>query len=88
MSVNWALWDFPCDYNLKVIGSSRYPLKDIVTDIVAQHVPNFDPSKISIRPSKKGNYHALTVHMPITEKTQLINVYQALHQRKEILQAF
>lgn len=72
---NEALWDFPMDYPVKVLGESQHPLAQIVADILLRHVPDFEPGTISMRPSRGGKYISITATVHVTHKGQINGMY-------------
>ncbi len=83
--LNEELWQFPCEYHLKVMGSTEYPLVEIVSEITAKHIHNFDPTRISTRTSSTGKFISVTAILQIDNKTQIEQLYLELKTRKEIL---
>ena len=83
--LNEQLWQFPCEYPLKVMGNAEHPLVDIVRDIVTRHIHDFDPAQITHRLSSTGKFISVTATMNIDNKTQIEQLYLELHMRKEIL---
>ncbi len=71
------LWNFPCDFPLKIMGVACEELLIDVLQVVQKHAPGDYSPKIT--PSKKGNYHALTVTIIATDKQQLDKLYRELH---------
>lgn len=72
---NEALWDFPMDYPIKIMGEAQHPLKEVVANILLKHVPSFDPSKMTARPSSSGKYISLTVTVYVEHKDQINGMY-------------
>ena len=79
------LWQFPCEYHLKVLGSAEHPLADIVKEITAKHIHNFDPTQIKARSSSTGKYISITAVLQVDNKTQIEQLYLELSTRKEIV---
>lgn len=72
---NEALWEFPMNYPLKVLGEAQHPLAQIVADILLRHVPDFDPATISMRPSSGGKYISISASVYVTHKDQINGMY-------------
>lgn len=83
--INPALWEFPVDYPLKVMGLASAPLTVIVTEIVSTHAPGFDASRISVRASSSGKYHSVTAMVYLTHKEQVEGIYRDLHAHPDIV---
>jgi putative lipoic acid-binding regulatory protein len=81
---NEALWEFPMDYPVKVLGESQYPLAQIVADILLRHVPDFDPATISMKPSSGGKYVSVTATVYVTHKDQINGMYADFASAQEI----
>lgn len=81
---NEQLWEFPMDYPLKVLGEARFPLSQIVGDILAKHVPNFDRSALSEKPSSAGKYVSVACVVHVTNKEQINGMYADFAAASEI----
>lgn len=78
------LWDFPCDYDLKVMGGAHHPMEEIVVEIVERHVSNFDRRNVRSRMSRTGKYISITASFTFTHKDQVEGVYADLNARSEV----
>ena len=74
-----SLIEYPSDFPIKVMGVQHPELAQILTDVVLQFDPQFDPATVEMRPSSKGNYIGLTFTVRATSREQLDNLYRALH---------
>jgi len=83
-SLTEELWDFPCDYQLKVMGAAEHPMEEIVVEIVERHITSFERSSVSSRPSRTGKYVAITASFVFTHKEQVEGVYADLDARPEV----
>lgn len=72
---NEELWEFPMDFPLNAVGEARFPLAQIVSDIIRRHVPDFDPASIEIKPSSKGKYVAIRARFRVDNKDQINGLY-------------
>ena len=68
--------EFPCDYPIKVLGRSHDDLQSVIFEVFERHAPGFDQTTLTIRPSSKGTFTALTLTITATGRDQL----DALHQ--------
>lgn len=67
------LLDFPCVQNFKVMGVADDNLPDQVISRLQQIAPgDYAPT---IRPSSKGNYHALSLRVTVTSKEHMEEIY-------------
>lgn len=73
-----TLIEFPCDFPVKVMGAAREGFAQAVAEIVRRHAADFDPAGMEMRPSKAGNYLALTCTIRATSKPQLDALYREL----------
>jgi uncharacterized protein len=78
---------FPCDYNLKIFGKTDGAFKADGLAIVKKHIGELDHGRIKERPSKDGNYLALTIHFTAHSKQTLDSLYQELSANELILMA-
>lgn len=73
-----ALLEFPCDFPLKIMGATTDGFAQAIVAVVLEHAPEFDAATMEMRPSRAGNYLALTCTIRATSQTQLDALYQAL----------
>lgn len=69
---------YPCDFPIKIMGSTQDAFAQTIVDLVRLHDPEFDASNMEMRPSAKGNYLSLTVTVRATSREQLDQLYRAL----------
>lgn len=82
-----SLLKFPCDYPLKVFGRPESGLEARVLEIVRRHVGDSSALDVRARPSRSGNYTALTIQFRATSRQQLDAIYQELSDSPEVLMA-
>jgi len=83
--INEDLWDFPCQYDLKVMGAARHPLDEIVAEIVERFIEDFDRTQhIKSKASRNGKFVSITASFTLTHKDQVEGIYEALSLCKEI----
>ena len=78
MTVADSLIEFPCDFPLKIMGANAEGFAQSIAELVRVHAPDFDPSSMEMRPSKAGNYLALTCTVRATSQAQLDDLYRSL----------
>ena len=83
--INESLWEFPCAYDLKVMGEAQHPMESIVTEIVAKHIEDFDPANIRSKTSRTGKYISVTASFTFRSKSQVENLYAELDARPEVV---
>jgi len=76
--VNESLFEFPCDFPIKVMGKAHPDFIDTIVDVVKQFDASFDATRIETRPSSGGNYTGLTVTVRAQSREQLDDIYRAL----------
>lgn len=86
MSDSDKIFDFPCRFPIKVIGSGE-DLDLIVCEIVRRHVPDLGEGAIKTRNSRNGNYVAVTVTITAENRQQLDNIYMELSSHDRITMA-
>lgn len=72
------IFNFPCDFPIKVMGKTHPEFAETIMALVEQHDPDFDRSRVETRPSSGGNYTGLTVTITAHSRAQLDEVYLAL----------
>jgi uncharacterized protein len=74
-----SLIEYPSDFPIKVMGKVHPEFAQLLTEVVLQYDPSFDPASVEMRPSKGGNYIGLTFTVRATSREQLDELYRALH---------
>ena len=80
-----TLFEFPCQFPIKIMGRSCDEFEPAVITIVRKHVGDFNEGAVKIRPSGKGNFVAMTVTFEAHSKTQLDGLYQELHDCEHVV---
>jgi putative lipoic acid-binding regulatory protein len=65
------IFNFPCDYPIKVMGKDCSELHTEMCAIIEHHAGAIHPSQISSRKSSKGSYISYTVRITATSVVQL-----------------
>ena len=81
---NQALFNFPCEFPLKVMGLTSESFKSDLITIVKKHVPNLDEEKVTIKPSKNGKYTALTATFIAQSRDQLDELYTEVNTHPSV----
>lgn len=76
--VNESLFEFPCDFPIKVMGKSHPDFTETIATVVREFDATFDASRIEMRASSGGNYIGLTVTVRAVSRAQLDDIYRAL----------
>jgi putative lipoic acid-binding regulatory protein len=83
-----TLFEFPCDFPLKVMGRHTDDFRSIVLGIVQKHAGTILPENIEERPSKGGTYLSLTCTFNAKSKEQLDNLYRELTSCERVMVVF
>jgi hypothetical protein len=78
MATDDSVFEFPCEFPLKIMGAARDDFVQAMVTVVQAHAPDFDPATVQMRASGKGNYMALTCTIRATSREQLDNLYRDL----------
>ncbi len=73
-----TLLEFPCQFPIKIMGGRVDDFAQEIVAVVLRHAPDFDPSTVEMRPSRKGNYLALTCTVRAVSQDQLDALYREL----------
>ncbi|QWF71374.1 DUF493 domain-containing protein [Methylomonas paludis] len=87
MSDTESLLEFPCQFPIKVMGKSHADFDAMVVEVVRRHVDDISEGAVTSRPSKAGNYTAVTVVIEATSRAQLDAIYMELTACPEVLMA-
>ncbi|MBT3196485.1 MAG: DUF493 domain-containing protein [Gammaproteobacteria bacterium] len=82
-----TLLEFPCPFAIKAMGKAGDDFDAHVAALVRNHVPQLGEGAVRSRPSKKGNYLAVTVTITATSKQQLDAIYFDLTADERIVMA-
>ncbi|ENM5743506.1 DUF493 family protein YbeD, partial [Vibrio metoecus] len=70
------LLEFPCSFTYKVMGYAKPELPERVLEVIQRHAPgDYSPR---VKPSAKGNYHAVSVTIHATSIEQVEILYKEL----------
>jgi len=79
-----TLLEFPTDFPLKIMGRAKDGFAQTVHDIVRKHAPDYDGSKMELRPSSGGNYLSVTCVINATSKEQIDALYRELSSHPDV----
>lgn len=72
------LLDFPCSFAFKIMGVADPKLVEDVLRVIQKQAPgDYSPK---IKPSSKGNYHALSIPVIVTDKEHIEAIYTELNK--------
>ena len=76
--MNDDVFNFPCDYPIKIIGKDRPDFESTVRNIIELHVGKLHNNQITSKESSKGAYISLTVRIIATSRSQLDAINKSL----------
>ena len=65
------IFNFPCDYPIKVLGENQPEFQKTVCNIVEIHTGKLHANQTTIKYSSKGKYISITVRIIATSRQQL-----------------
>ncbi|TAN28467.1 MAG: DUF493 family protein [Castellaniella sp.] len=74
-----SLISYPCDFPIKVMGPAQDGFQEAIVRVVRDFDPDFQADSVEVRPSSGGRYLGLTLTVHVHSRTQLDNLYRALH---------
>lgn len=80
-----SLIEFPCHYEIKVMGKDDENFHAEVRRIVLKHSPDADDSCFRQRPSSKGKYVSISASVYVETKGHLEAVYGDLRASEYVL---
>jgi putative lipoic acid-binding regulatory protein len=81
------LFRFPCEFPIKVMGRESESFRAVTLAIVERHAGRLESSRISERPSARGNFIALTFTIDAQSREQLDAIYRDLTSSGVVLVA-
>jgi hypothetical protein len=82
-----SLLVFPCSFIVKAMGRAEGDFVALVTEIVGKHVADLATDAVKTRPSKAGNFTAVTATFIATSREQLDAIYIDLSAHPDVLMA-
>ncbi|MFA6037000.1 MAG: DUF493 domain-containing protein [Legionellales bacterium] len=76
---------FPCDYPIKIIGHASKGFDTRIAAIINKYQDKPFEGKLTPRESKEGNYLSFTVTVHAASQKQLIALFKALKEEKDVL---
>lgn len=78
---------FPCDFLIKIIGKADSDFEKTAIQIVKNHFPNWDNTKLEKKFSKDNNFLSLSITVHALSKPELDALYQALSDEPLVVMA-
>lgn len=82
-----SVFQFPCDFTIKVFGKASDQFEMEVLTIIRKHVESLRENALASRLSKDGKYLALSVTVMARDKEQLDDIYRDLTANPLVLMA-
>ena len=82
---NGALMTFPCEVDIKVFVRAEPVMEQQVHALLLVHFEPDQVLSVTLRESRKGNYHALSCRVRAGNREQLDQVYRTLTEHPDIL---
>ena len=82
-----TLFDFPCDFPIKIMGVNSSEFEAEVIRIVRQHVPDLGEGAVTLQPSRGGRFVSVTITITATSRAQLDAIYADLSDHDQVLMA-
>ncbi len=76
--------EFPCDYPIKVIGTSSPEFLSLIMTIVQKYDSSMGLDKTKERVSREGNYTSITFLFWATGESQLKKMFAELKQCSDV----
>ncbi len=80
---NDQLMNFPCDFDLKVMGDNRNDYPAYVLSVCQKHITGINETNMHTRLSSSGKYIAVTIKLVATSRKQLDDLYIELNNHKQ-----
>jgi putative lipoic acid-binding regulatory protein len=81
------LFQFPCDFPIKVMGRDTEAFRSLTQAIVERHAGPLEAGRITERASSKGNFLGLTYTIVARDRAQLDAIYRDLTSSGVVLVA-
>ena len=82
-----TLFEFPCDFPIKIMGQASDDFRSLVLGIVTRHFGELTADRIQERASSNGRYLSFTCTVRAESKAQLDAVYRDLTSCRQVLVA-
>ena len=82
---NEPLFEFPCDFPIKVMGHRSDDFQALILGIVSRHAPDIDENQLRIQDSRNGRYRSVTVTVRAQNRDQLDAIYRDLSNHDRVV---
>ncbi|MDM8560138.1 DUF493 domain-containing protein [Candidatus Parabeggiatoa sp. HSG14] len=88
---NEELFEFPCEFPIKVMGRAGENFDHLVLEIVRRHcdgIEEIEEKAVKKRTSSGGKYMSVTVTFTAQSRTQLDALYEELSNHERVVMVF
>ena len=78
MAQDSSLIEYPCEFPVKIMGTTQAGFAQSVLEVVSRHAPDFDGATMAMKTSKHGKYLSITCSINATSRPQLDALYRDL----------
>jgi putative lipoic acid-binding regulatory protein len=79
------VFNFPCDFPIKIFGRNSDDFEALVVDIVRRHAPDLDNSAVTRRFSGGDAFRSVTATFTAISREQLDALYTELSGHEQVL---
>lgn len=80
-----SVYEFPCDYPIKVFGMAGEKFEKGVLAIIKKHVKKLDPKQIKKKLSSGEKYLSMTITIFAESQKIVESIYKDLKKNKSVL---
>jgi len=80
-----TVFEFPCNFPLKVMGHNRPAFEQYVVEVVRTHAGSQALGTVTTRPSRNARYLSVTVNFTAASRAQLDDIYRTLSVSDQVL---
>ena len=75
---NTEIMEFPCEFQIKIMGEDTEEFHLTIREIVVRHVPEATDESFASRQSSKGRYVSITATVNAQSREHLDNLYREI----------
>ncbi len=80
MTDSEELFDFPCEFPIKIMGIADPNFETMMVEIIQRHIGSFN--SVKYRNSNGGKYKSVTINFIAQSRVQLDSLYMELTQHE------
>ncbi len=81
---NENLWQFPCDFPIKVMADNVPGIELFVRETLSKHIREPEKIEFKSRESREGNYISMTAIFEADSKEQLNTLYEIFSKHPQV----